>query len=51
MYAEAYTIPNIAYAMSMLERYQSNLNLYHWKSIMKVMRYEGLCTYVEMIMT
>ncbi|WKA06104.1 hypothetical protein VitviT2T_024022 [Vitis vinifera] len=39
MYAQVCTRPNIAFAIGMLGRYQSNLGLDHWKAAKKVMRY------------
>ncbi|PON66928.1 Bulb-type lectin domain containing protein [Trema orientale] len=39
MYAQIYTRPNIAYSVGMLGRYQSNLDINHWKVAKKVMRY------------
>ena len=39
MYAQVCTRPDIAFAVGMLGRYQSNLGLDHWKAAKKVMRY------------
>ncbi|XP_068666524.1 secreted RxLR effector protein 161-like [Aristolochia californica] len=39
MYAQVCTRPDIAYAMGMLVRYQSNPDLDYWKAAKKVMRY------------
>ena len=39
MYAHVCTIPNIAYAVGVLGRYQSNPRFDHWKATKKVMRY------------
>ncbi|XP_039141327.1 secreted RxLR effector protein 161-like [Dioscorea cayenensis subsp. rotundata] len=39
MYAQVCTRPDIAYAVGMLGRYQSNPGIYHWKAAKKVMRY------------
>lgn len=37
-YAQVSTIPNIAFTMRMLRRYQRNPKIYHWKATKKVMR-------------
>ncbi|WKA00618.1 hypothetical protein VitviT2T_018956 [Vitis vinifera] len=39
MYAQVCTRPNIAFAVGMLGRYQSNPGIDHWKAAKKVMRY------------
>jgi hypothetical protein len=39
MYAQVYTRPDIALAVGMLGRYQSNPGLEHWKAAKRVMRY------------
>jgi hypothetical protein len=39
LYAQVCTIPNIAMAVGMMGRYQSNSGLEHWKAAKKVMRY------------
>ncbi|RVW62453.1 Retrovirus-related Pol polyprotein from transposon TNT 1-94 [Vitis vinifera] len=39
MYAQVCTRPDIAFAVGMLERYQSNPSIDHWKAAKKVMRY------------
>jgi hypothetical protein len=39
MYAQVCTRPNIALAVGMLGRYQSNPGLEHWKATKRVMRY------------
>ena len=39
MYAQVCTRPDIAYAVGMLGRYQSNPGLEHWKAAKKVLRY------------
>ena len=39
MYAQVCTRPDIAFAVGMLGRYQSNLGIDHWKAAKKVMRY------------
>ncbi|XP_039123482.1 secreted RxLR effector protein 161-like [Dioscorea cayenensis subsp. rotundata] len=39
MYAQVCTRPDIAYAVGMLGRCQSNPGIYHWKAAKKVMRY------------
>ena len=39
MYAQVCTIPNIAYVVGVLGRYQSNPGVDHWKAANKVMRY------------
>ncbi|KAL6324338.1 hypothetical protein AAG906_012584 [Vitis piasezkii] len=39
MYAQVCTRPDIAFAVGMLGRYQSNLGKDHWKAAKKVMRY------------
>ena len=39
MFAHVYTRPNIAYAVGVLGRYQSNPGMDHWRAAKKVMRY------------
>ncbi|XP_034693397.1 secreted RxLR effector protein 161-like [Vitis riparia] len=39
MYAQVCTRPDIAFAVKMLRRYQSNPGLDHWRAAKKVMRY------------
>ena len=39
MYVMNCTRPDIAYAVSKLSRYTSNLGLNHWKAIVRVLRY------------
>lgn len=39
MYAQTCTRPDIAYAVGLLGRYQSNPGMEHWKAAFKVMRY------------
>jgi len=39
MYAQVCTRPDIAFAIGMLGRYQSNPGMEHWKAAKKVMRY------------
>ncbi|KAL0392811.1 UNVERIFIED_CONTAM: Retrovirus-related Pol polyprotein from transposon TNT 1-94 [Sesamum radiatum] len=39
MYAQVFTRPDIAFAVEMLGRYHSNLDLDHWRAIKKVIRY------------
>jgi len=39
MYAQVCTRPDIAYAVGVLGRYQSNPGLDHWKAAKKVLRY------------
>ena len=39
MYAQVCTRPNIAFAVGMLGKYQSNPSMHHWKAAKKVMRY------------
>ena len=39
MYAQVGIRPNIAYVVGILDRYQSNPGIEHWKTIKKVMRY------------
>ena len=39
IYAQVCTIPDIAFAIGMLGRYQSDLGIKHWKDAKKVMRY------------
>ena len=39
MYAQTCTKPDISFAVGMLDRYQSNPGMDHWKAAKKVMRY------------
>ncbi|RVW62246.1 Retrovirus-related Pol polyprotein from transposon TNT 1-94 [Vitis vinifera] len=39
MYAQVYIRPDIAFAIGMLGRYQSNPSIDHWKAAKKVVRY------------
>ena len=39
MYAQTCTRPDIAFAVGLLGRYQSNPGIEHWKAAKKVMRY------------
>ncbi|XP_040866301.1 secreted RxLR effector protein 161-like [Glycine max] len=39
MYAQTCTRPDISFATGMLERYQSNPGMEHWKAAKKVLRY------------
>ena len=39
MYAQVCTRPDIAFAVGMLARYQSDSGMDHWKVVKKVMRY------------
>ena len=39
MYSQVCTRPDIAFAVGMLGRYQSNSGLDHWKAAKKVLRY------------
>jgi len=39
MYAQVCTRPDIAFAVGVLGRYQSNPGIDHWKAAKKVMRY------------
>ena len=39
MYAQVCTRPDIAFAIGILGRYQSNPGLDHWRAVKKVMRY------------
>uniref|UniRef100_A0A2N9F8E4 CCHC-type domain-containing protein n=1 Tax=Fagus sylvatica TaxID=28930 RepID=A0A2N9F8E4_FAGSY len=49
MYAQVYTRPDIAFAMVMLGRYQSDPGLDHWRAAKKVMRYlQGTKDYMLM---
>jgi hypothetical protein len=49
MYAQVYTRPDIAFAVGMLERYQSDPGLDHWRAAKKVMRYlQGTKDYMLM---
>ena len=49
MYAQACTRPDIAFAVGMLGRYQSNSGLDHWRAAKKVMRYlQGTKDYMLM---
>ena len=49
MYAQVCTRPNIAYAVGVLGRYQSNPGMDHWRAVKKVMRYvQGTKDYMLM---
>jgi hypothetical protein len=49
MYAQVYTRPDIAFAVGMLGRYQSDPGLDHWRAAKKVMRYlQGTKDYMLM---
>ena len=49
MYAQVCTRPDIAFAVGMLGRYQSNPDIDHWKAAKKVMRYlQGTKDYMLM---
>ncbi|KAL0320291.1 UNVERIFIED_CONTAM: Retrovirus-related Pol polyprotein from transposon TNT 1-94 [Sesamum radiatum] len=49
MYAQVYTRPDIAFAVGILGRYQSNPGLDHWRAAKKVMRYlQGTKDYMLM---
>ncbi|RVW29585.1 Retrovirus-related Pol polyprotein from transposon TNT 1-94 [Vitis vinifera] len=49
MYVHVCTIPDIAFAVGMLGRYQSNPSIDHWKAAKKVMRYlQGTKDYMLM---
>ena len=49
MYAQVYTRPDIAFAVGVLGRYQSNPGIDHWRAIKKVMRYlQGTKDYMPM---
>ncbi|CAM8984117.1 unnamed protein product [Rhodiola kirilowii] len=49
MYAQVCTRPDIAYAVGVLERYQSNPGIDHWKAAKKVLRYlQGTKDYMLM---
>ena len=49
IYAQIFTRPDIAYSVGVLERYQSNLGIDHWKAAKKVMRYlQGTKDYMLM---
>ena len=51
MYAQVCTRPDIAYAVGVLGRYQSNLGMDHWRVAKKVMRYlQGTKDYMLMFM-
>jgi len=39
MYAQTCTRPDINFVVGMLDRYQSNLGIDHWKAAKKVLRY------------
>ncbi|XP_057958511.1 secreted RxLR effector protein 161-like [Malania oleifera] len=39
MYAQTCTRPDISFVVGMLERYQSNPGMIHWKATKKVLRY------------
>ena len=49
MYAQVCTIPNIAYTVGVLRRYQSNSGMDYWRVAKKLMRYwEGTKDYMLM---
>ena len=49
MYAQVCTRPDIAFAVGVLGRYQSNLGIDHWRAAKKVMRYlQGTKNYMLM---
>ena len=49
MYAQVCTRPDIAFAVGVLRRYQSNLGLDHWRAAKKVIRYlQGIKDYMLM---
>ena len=49
MYAQVCTRPDIAYAVGVLGRYQSNPGVDHWRAAKKVMRYlQGTKDYMLM---
>ena len=49
MYAQVCIRPDIAYAIGVLERYQSNSGMDHWRAAKKVMRYlQGTKDYMLM---
>ena len=49
MYVQVYTRPDIAFAVSMLGRYQSNPGMGHWRATKKVLRYlQGTKEYMLM---
>ncbi|KAL0334044.1 UNVERIFIED_CONTAM: Retrovirus-related Pol polyprotein from transposon TNT 1-94 [Sesamum angustifolium] len=49
MYAQVCTKPDIAFAVGILGRYQSNPDLDHWRATKKVMRYlQGMKDYMLM---
>ena len=49
MYVQVCTRPDIAFAVGMLGRYQSNPSIDHWKASKKVMRYlQGTKDYMLM---
>ena len=49
MYDQVYTRPDIAFALSMLGRYQSNPGMDHWGAAKKVLRYlHGTKEYILM---
>ena len=49
MYAQVCTRPDIAFAVRVLGRYQSNPGLDHWRAVKKVMRYlQGTNDYMLM---
>ena len=49
MYAQVCTSPDIAFVVGILERYQSNPSIDHWKAAKKIMRYlEGTKDYMLM---
>ena len=49
MYVQVCTIPNMAFSVSMLGRYYSNLGMVHWRAAKKVLRYiQGMKEYMVM---
>ena len=49
MYVQVCTKPDITFIVSMLERYQSNLGMNHWRVAKKVLRYlQGMKEYMLM---
>ena len=49
MYAQVYTRPDIAFAVGVLGRYQSNPGIDHWRAVEKMMRYlQGTKDYMLM---
>jgi chaperone required for assembly of F1-ATPase len=47
MYAQVCTCPDLDFITGMLDRFQSNLGLDHWRTIKKVLRYmQGMKDYM-----